>query len=43
MARNRLFSSARYYVAMNAAIALGLWDYLTATTQTYWEAPEGTR
>jgi cellulose synthase/poly-beta-1,6-N-acetylglucosamine synthase-like glycosyltransferase len=34
---------ARYYVAMNAAIALGLWDYLTHPTPTHWEAAEGTR
>ncbi len=41
--RNRVFLVCRYYVAMNAAIALGLWDYLTRTTQTYWEVAEGTR
>jgi cellulose synthase/poly-beta-1,6-N-acetylglucosamine synthase-like glycosyltransferase len=41
--RNRLFLVARYYVAMNASIALGLWDYLTRPTVTYWEAAEGTR
>jgi len=34
---------SRYYVAMNAAIALGLWDYLRRETPTWWEAPEGTR
>ena len=34
---------ARYYVAMNASIALGLWDYLRAPTPTHWEAAEGTR
>jgi cellulose synthase/poly-beta-1,6-N-acetylglucosamine synthase-like glycosyltransferase len=35
--------AARYYVAMNAAIALGLLDFLTRETPTWWEAPEGTR
>jgi cellulose synthase/poly-beta-1,6-N-acetylglucosamine synthase-like glycosyltransferase len=34
---------ARYYVAMNLAIALGLWDFLRRPTPTFWEAPEGTR
>ena len=41
--RLRPFLVARYYVAMNASIALGLWDYLRAPTPTYWETPEGTR
>jgi cellulose synthase/poly-beta-1,6-N-acetylglucosamine synthase-like glycosyltransferase len=41
--RTRLFLVCRYYLAMNASIALGLWDYLTRPTVTYWEAPEGTR
>jgi cellulose synthase/poly-beta-1,6-N-acetylglucosamine synthase-like glycosyltransferase len=35
--------AARYYVAMNAAIALGLWDFLTRETPASWEAAEGTR
>jgi hypothetical protein len=34
---------ARYYVVMNAAIALGLWDYLRRGTPLTWESPEGTR
>jgi cellulose synthase/poly-beta-1,6-N-acetylglucosamine synthase-like glycosyltransferase len=34
---------ARYYIAMNAAIALGLWDFLAHETPPFWEAPEGTR
>ena len=42
-ARVRILRVARYYVAMNAAITLGLWDYLTRETPTWWEAPEGTR
>jgi hypothetical protein len=37
------FLVARYYVAMNASIALGLWDYLRGPTPTHWEAAEGTR
>lgn len=41
--RLRPFLIARYYVAMNASIALGLWDYLRAPTPTHWEAAEGTR
>lgn len=41
--RLRPLRVARYYVAMNAAITLGLWDYLTRETPTWWEAPEGTR
>ncbi|HEX2703349.1 MAG TPA: glycosyltransferase, partial [Solirubrobacteraceae bacterium] len=41
--RLRPFRVARYYVAMNAAITLGLWDFLTGETATWWEAPEGTR
>ena len=43
IARVRILRVARYYVAMNAAITLGLWDYLTRETPTWWEAPEGTR
>jgi cellulose synthase/poly-beta-1,6-N-acetylglucosamine synthase-like glycosyltransferase len=34
---------ARYYVAMNAAITLGLWDFLTGETPPSWEVAEGTR
>jgi hypothetical protein len=34
---------ARYYVAMNVASTLGLWDYLRRGTPLGWEAPEGTR
>ncbi|MGD0981388.1 MAG: glycosyltransferase [Solirubrobacteraceae bacterium] len=41
--RVRPLRVARYYVAMNAAITLGLWDFLTAETPTFWEVPEGTR
>lgn len=41
--RLRPFLIARYYVAMNASIALGLWDYLRAPTPAHWEAAEGTR
>jgi cellulose synthase/poly-beta-1,6-N-acetylglucosamine synthase-like glycosyltransferase len=41
--RLRPFLIARYYLAMNASIALGLWDYLRAPTPTHWEAAEGTR
>ncbi|HUB76750.1 MAG TPA: glycosyltransferase [Solirubrobacteraceae bacterium] len=43
LGRLRPFLVCRYYVAMNAAIALGLWDYLTKPTVAFWEAPEGTR
>jgi hypothetical protein len=41
--RLKLLRVARYYVAMNAAVALGLWDYLRRPLPTWWEAPEGTR
>lgn len=41
--RLRLLLLARYYVAMNAAILLGLWDYLRRGTPLTWESPEGTR
>ena len=34
---------ARYYVAMTAAIALGLWDWLRTGTPAGWEQAEGTR
>jgi glycosyltransferase involved in cell wall biosynthesis len=34
---------ARYYVLMNASLAVGLWDYLRRGTPAGWEAPEGTR
>ena len=34
---------ARYYVLMQASIALGLWDYLRHGTAAGWEAAEGTR
>lgn len=34
---------ARYYVATNASIALGLFDYATKGTPAGWDAPEGTR
>jgi cellulose synthase/poly-beta-1,6-N-acetylglucosamine synthase-like glycosyltransferase len=43
MARLRVLLLARYYVAMNAAILLGLWDYLRRGTPLTWESPEGTR
>ncbi len=41
--RARLLLVARYYVAMNGAIALGLWDYLRHGTPLAWDSPEGTR
>jgi len=41
--RLRALLLARYYVAMNASLALGLWDYLRRGTPPGWEAPEGTR
>jgi cellulose synthase/poly-beta-1,6-N-acetylglucosamine synthase-like glycosyltransferase len=41
--RLRVLLVARYYVAMNAAILLGLWDYLRRGTPLTWESPEGTR
>jgi len=34
---------ARYYVLTNAAIALGLLDWLRHGTPAGWDAPEGTR
>jgi hypothetical protein len=34
---------ARYYVAVTAASALGLWDYLRRGVPTRWEKAEGTR
>jgi cellulose synthase/poly-beta-1,6-N-acetylglucosamine synthase-like glycosyltransferase len=34
---------ARYYVLTNAALALGLWDWLRHGTSPAWEAAEGTR
>jgi cellulose synthase/poly-beta-1,6-N-acetylglucosamine synthase-like glycosyltransferase len=43
LGRVRPFLIARYYVTMNASIALGLWDYLRAPTPTHWETAEGTR
>jgi cellulose synthase/poly-beta-1,6-N-acetylglucosamine synthase-like glycosyltransferase len=41
--RSRLLLVPRYYVAMNAAATLGLWDYLRHGTPLWWEPPEGTR
>jgi len=41
--RRRPLLVARYYVAMNVASTLGLWDYLRRGTPLGWEAPEGTR
>jgi cellulose synthase/poly-beta-1,6-N-acetylglucosamine synthase-like glycosyltransferase len=41
--RSRPLLLARYYVLMNAALAAGLWDYLSRGTPAGWEAPEGTR
>ena len=41
--RLRVLLLARYYVLMNASLALGLWDYLRHGTPAGWEAPEGTR
>ena len=34
---------ARYYVATNLALALGLWDWLRGRRSPIWEAVEGTR
>jgi cellulose synthase/poly-beta-1,6-N-acetylglucosamine synthase-like glycosyltransferase len=39
----RPFQIARYYVAVNAASALGLWDYLRRGVPITWEKAEGTR
>jgi cellulose synthase/poly-beta-1,6-N-acetylglucosamine synthase-like glycosyltransferase len=39
----RPFQIARYYVAVTAASALGLWDYLRRGVPTTWEKAEGTR
>ena len=41
--RSRPLLVARYYVATNASIVLGLWDWLRHGTPVGWEAPEGTR
>jgi hypothetical protein len=34
---------ARYYVLTTAALAAGLWDWLTTGTTAGWEPAEGTR
>jgi len=39
----RPFQVARYYVAVTAASALGLWDYLRRGVPVTWEKAEGTR
>jgi ABC-type branched-subunit amino acid transport system permease subunit len=39
----RTFRVARYYVAVTAASAAGLWDYLGKGVPTTWEQAEGTR
>jgi hypothetical protein len=41
--RARAALIARYYVATNAAIALGLFDWLRHGTEAGWTPPEGTR
>jgi hypothetical protein len=41
--RTRALLVARYYVAMNLASTLGLWDYLRRGTPLGWETPAGTR
>jgi cellulose synthase/poly-beta-1,6-N-acetylglucosamine synthase-like glycosyltransferase len=43
LVRARALLVARYYVAMNLASTLGLWDYLRRGTPLSWETPEGTR
>jgi len=39
----RIFQVARYYVAVTAASAAGLWDYLRRGVPRTWEKAEGTR
>lgn len=39
----RALNLARYYVAVTAASAAGLWDYLREGVPTTWEKAEGTR
>jgi cellulose synthase/poly-beta-1,6-N-acetylglucosamine synthase-like glycosyltransferase len=39
----RVFQVARYYVAVTAASAAGLWDYLRRGVPRTWEKAEGTR
>ena len=39
----RVFRVARYYVAVTAASAVGLWDYLRRGVPRTWEKAEGTR
>jgi cellulose synthase/poly-beta-1,6-N-acetylglucosamine synthase-like glycosyltransferase len=39
----RTFQIARYYVAVTAASALGLWDYMRRGVPVTWEQAEGTR
>ena len=39
----RPFLLARYYTAVTASSALGLWDWLRHGTSATWESPEGTR
>jgi cellulose synthase/poly-beta-1,6-N-acetylglucosamine synthase-like glycosyltransferase len=39
----RVFQVARYYVAVSAASAAGLWDYLRRGVPRTWEKAEGTR
>ncbi len=41
--RLRVFQIARYYVAVTAASAAGLWDYLRRGVPRTWEKAEGTR
>jgi cellulose synthase/poly-beta-1,6-N-acetylglucosamine synthase-like glycosyltransferase len=43
LVRARALLVARYYVAMNLASTLGLWDHLRRGTPLSWETPEGTR
>jgi hypothetical protein len=37
------FRIARYYLAVTASIAVGLWDWLRTGTPPLWEKAEGTR
>ena len=41
--RARPFTIARYYVAVTASSAVGLWDYLRRGVPRTWEKAEGTR
>jgi cellulose synthase/poly-beta-1,6-N-acetylglucosamine synthase-like glycosyltransferase len=40
---HRLLLVARYYVLTQAALAVGLWDWLRHGTEAGWSPPEGTR